>query len=37
MDHLVLGFSVRYLTAGFGTDSFPAFATFALEVGWTSG
>ena len=37
VDHLVLGFSVRYLTVGYTADSFPAWATFALEIGWTSG
>jgi hypothetical protein len=33
-EHLRLGFQARYLTAAFGGDSFPAYATFVLEVGW---
>jgi hypothetical protein len=36
VEHLRLGLMARYLSAGFTGDSFPAFATFALEVGWTS-
>lgn len=35
-DHLRLGFQARYLTAAFASDGFPAFATFVLELGWTS-
>ncbi len=31
---LMLGARIRYLTAGFSADGFPAFANFMVEVGW---
>jgi hypothetical protein len=36
LEHLRLGLQARYLTAGFTSESFPAFVTFVVEVGWTS-
>ena len=36
-EHLRLGLQARYLTAGFTSERFPAFVTFVVEVGWTSG
>jgi hypothetical protein len=35
-DHLLLGISVRYLSAGLTADQFPAFSIFTIQVGWTT-
>ncbi|MGC4113412.1 MAG: hypothetical protein QM765_01815 [Myxococcales bacterium] len=36
-EHLRLGLQARYLTSAFSSNTFPAFVTFVLELGWTSG
>lgn len=33
--HLRLGLQARYLSSALSSSSFPAFATYSLEVGWT--
>lgn len=36
-EHMLVGLQARYLTTSFTSAKFPAFVTFVVELGWTSG